>query len=467
MFNFRKCILVTFTLRTSTQNIKNKLIASYHRNPKMALLTVKTGGGKTYGAIHTFGQLFGDATLLVFTTAKVYASKQWERSVKDYNQVMGTKLKVICYNYDKLVMQKFINVISRKISLVANKPIILILDEVHRIKMSSAGKLSRRAKTIIALAKQPYIVTTLGLSATAFSNSYLDVSPYLIIAGYYSSKTQFLKEHVKHTNEYFQPIVTDQYGQISRDAFKDPDKIDRELASISVYVNTDSYQPDLTTHHETFTLTSEERSNYNQIMRDFYDGKNSLTPKYEYPIQARMAQEQLLATELASHKDTALIGIIEARRHQYFDGKVTPILIFYQYSSVYYHLLNLISYEYPEIPIVSVNGFANLTKEDLVKPRTQNAVYLIQYEAGGEGLDWQWSNISIFYEAPVRYEKFVQAKGRNVRSRSIMPHVFHYEFEYLDTLDSDRWDTNRNKRDFTKDVSERTFLKKDQAKENE
>lgn len=450
---------MVFTVRKSTEDIKNRLIASYQRNPKMALLTVKTGGGKTYGAIHTFGQLFGDATLLVFTTAKVYASKQWERSVKDYNQVMGTKLKIICYNYDKLIIPKFIKAISCKMSLVAKKPIVLILDEVHRIKMSSAGKLSKRANVIIKLSRNKHIVTTLGLSATAFSNSYLDVAPYLIMAGYYSSKTNFIQQHVKRLDKYFQPVVTDQFGVISRNAFKNPDQIDQELASITVYVNTDSYQPQVTKHHEYFSLTKEERTDYNQIMKDFYDGKNSLTPKYEYPIQARMAQEYMLATDLASHKDTSLLGIIEAREKGYFDKKIAPILVFYQYSSVYNHLYNLISYEYPELPIVSVNGFVNLSNEDLMKPKADNAIYLIQYEAGGEGLDWQWSNVSVFYEAPVRYEKFVQAKGRNVRSRSIMPRVFHYEFEYKNTLDSDRWDTNRNKKDFTKDVSERTFLK--------
>ena len=56
---------MTFTLRPSTVKIQQGLLASYKRNPKMALLTVKTGGGKTYGAIHTFGTLFKNAVLLV------------------------------------------------------------------------------------------------------------------------------------------------------------------------------------------------------------------------------------------------------------------------------------------------------------------------------------------------------------------------------------------------------------------
>ena len=161
---------MTFTLRPSTVEIAQKLYESYQRNNKIALLTVKTGGGKTYAAIHTFGQMFGKCTLLVFTTDKVAKSRQWQNSLTDYNQVMHTKMNIICNNYEKILSQKFLNELAKKLSLVENEPIILVLDEIHRIKMASAGKLSQRTKQLMKLAKQPYITTTLGLSATAFSN---------------------------------------------------------------------------------------------------------------------------------------------------------------------------------------------------------------------------------------------------------------------------------------------------------
>ena len=40
-----------------------------------------------------------------------------------------------------------------------------------------------------------------------------------------------------------------------------------------------------------------------------------------------------------------------------------------------------------------------------------------------------------------------------------MPKVYHFSLEYLKSYDSERWQTNREKKDFTKDVSRRTFLK--------
>ena len=216
-------------------------------------------------------------------------------------------------------------------------------------------------------------------------------------------------------------------------------------------VDTSNYLPILTKKHHVFNLANNEASQYNEIMQDYCRGET-----YEFPIQARMAQEHKLATDLAWHKDLYLLSILKRREQNKFDVKA-PVLIFYQYTAVYEHLKNLLHVAYPDYNIIGINGFTNLTSDELSKPKSNNSIYLVQYEAGGEGLDWQWSNISIFYEAPVRYEKFVQAKGRNLRNKSQMAHVYHFELEYANTLDSERWETNRGKRDFTDDVSERTF----------
>lgn len=444
---------MTFTLRPSTLYIREKLLESYQRNNKIAILTVKTGGGKTYGAIHTFGSIMPNATLLVFTTAKIVKSKQWERSVKDYNQVMQTNLKIICTNYDKLVSQKSINDIYQRLRLIHFQQVVLILDEVHRIKLAGNGKISKRSTMILKLAKQPFITTVLGLSATAFSNSYLDVAPYLVMAGYYRNKTEFLRKHIKKYDKYRQPVVTDDMGRITRDAFYFPEIIDAEIKSISVYVDTSQYKPLVHTYHEYFKLNHDERHLYNMI-EDAYRNK-----EYEYPIQARMDQERMLAQAIPTQKDIYLIGLINMQTQGIFNHLVTPILIFYQYTSVCIHLRNLLHQNFPNREIVMINGRAKVSNDVLKKPPADDAIYLVQYEAGGEGLDWQWSNISIFYESPVRYEKFVQAKGRNVRNKSQMPVVYQFELEFINTLDSERWETNRNKKDFTNDISKRTFLK--------
>lgn len=452
---------MTFTLRPSTVKIAEKLVNSYRRNPRIALLTVKTGGGKTYGAIHTFGQMFNKCTLLVFTTDKVVKSRQWQSSVKDYNEIMQTKIKIICSNYEKLLSQRFLNRMAQQLNMVGDEPIILVLDEIHRIKMASNFKFSKRAKVLLKLANKPYITTILGLSGTAFSNSYIDVVTYLIMAGYYRNKTDFQRQQIKYMNDYYQPVVKDKQGNILRSFFKDPDRIDREIKSITAYVDTHEYVPDLVDSHMTFKLSNSQKSEYQKIHLAFERGDynkiekdGSIRPGW---MTARIEQENLLVTTLATQKDQFILSLLKRQQANEFDG-IHPILIFYQYTLASEHLRNLLTYAAPEYRIVMVNGHAKISEEDMNEPHNLQSIYLVQYEAGGEGLDWQWSNISVFYEAPVRYEKYVQANGRNLRNKSIMPKVYHFGLEYSDTYDGLRWQVNRNKKDFTKNISERTFL---------
>ena len=146
---------MTFTLRESTVEITNKLTKIYQNIKNIALLTVGTGGGKTYGAIHTMGQYFPNALLLVFTTDKVKRSRQWESSVSDYNQVMNTNLNVLVSNYERTLIKDFEPTVetlftnARKLQ----KPVVMILDEVHKIKLSSSGKLSKRMEVILRFAE--------------------------------------------------------------------------------------------------------------------------------------------------------------------------------------------------------------------------------------------------------------------------------------------------------------------------
>ncbi|MFV4951567.1 helicase-related protein [Lactobacillus delbrueckii] len=197
------------------------------------------------------------------------------------------------------------------------------------------------------------------LTKSAISNSYLDLAPYLVMGGYYSSKTDFIRQQIKWFDDYHNQVITDNYesGEI------------------------------------------------------------------EFPIQARMMQEEVLATSGYAPKDLRLLNLLTRRDKGEF-GQIHPILIFYQYNKVCEHLIKMIQTVRPDLPIHTVNGHS---KDTLRKPHDESA-YLVQYEAGGEGLDWQWSNMSVFYEAPIRYEKYIQAKGRNLRNRKLMEHVYHFEF---------------------------------------
>lgn len=349
---------------------------------------------------------------------------------------MHTRLVSIVHNYEKLVLSDFNKKLMRQLKMT-KKPIVLILDEVHKIKLSGSGKASKRMKNLIKLTRSPLITTTLGLTATPFSNSYIDVAPYLILAGFYTSKSQFLKKHVKRFDQYWAPITGPKTGVVDKSYFNDPDLITERFRSIKVSVDTSKFYPKVTRYRLKSNLNSDARCEYNQIKKDYLHHEN-----YEYPIQARMAQQQLIS-RVDYEKDLQLLKILAWRK----TIKRAPVLIFYQYSSSLTNLLEVLTQRYPSYTIKIVNGNHKLDIKSA--PKDLDTIVLIQYQAGGEGLDWQWSNLSIFYEAPVQYETLVQARGRNIRDKTIMDNVYHFELETSKTIDSERWMVMQNHSNFT------------------
>ena len=99
-------------------------------------------------------------------------------------------------------------------------------------------------------------------------------------------------------------VITDNYGNISRFSFRNPDLIDRQLQEISVYLNTSQYIPDLTVSHEFFNISASTRWDLDMIDDAYESGK------IEFPIQARMMQEEVLATSGYAPKDLRLLNLL-------------------------------------------------------------------------------------------------------------------------------------------------------------
>lgn len=445
---------MTFQLRDTTIEMQKKIFDIYRISPKMAMLEVGTGGGKTYASIHIAAKIDPNIHLIIFTTNSIAKTPQWPNSIKDYNEVMSSKLTHDIYNYEILTATKKFPELLKHLNKIqkSGKQIFLILDEIHLIKLSSSAKASKRANEIITISRLPVTLTTLGLSATTISNSFLDVATYLIIAGFYRNSREFIRQHVKRYDDYHSPIVKDKSGQIREEYFKDPDQIKALYKMITVKVDTSKYLPKVHLEDYTFQLSKNYRKKYNQILSDYKLGV------YEYPIQARSAQQNMLVNNLSPQKDLALISVIERRKRGDFDKKTTPILIFYEYTVSLLHLERLLTELYPNYKLYYINGIRKKPKQ-MTKPPEDDAIYLIQYLSGGEGLDWQWSNCSIFYEGATRQDKFKQALGRNVRDKTVMSDVYHFYFKYKNTIDFTRWQVIQYKTEFTTKLSNELFYK--------
>ena len=164
------------------------------------------------------------------------------------------------------------------------------------------------------------------------------------MGGYYSSKTDFIRQQIKWFDDYHNQVITDNYGNISRFAFRNPDLIDRQLQEISVYLNTSQYMPDLTVGHEFFNISASTRWDLDMIDGAYESGE------IEFPIQARMMQEEVLATSGYAPKDLRLLNLLTRRDKGEF-GQIHPILIFYQYNKVCEHLIKMIQTVRLDLPI--------------------------------------------------------------------------------------------------------------------
>ena len=112
--------------------------------------------------------------------------------------------------------------------------------------------------------------------------------------------------------------------------------------------NTRQYMPDLTVSHEFFNISASTRWDLYMIDDAYESGK------IEFPIQARMMQEEVLATSGYAPKDLRLLNL-QRRRDKGEFGQIHPILIFYQYNKVCEHLIKMIQTMRPDLPIHTLN----------------------------------------------------------------------------------------------------------------
>lgn len=412
---------------------------------KICLIYTGTGGGKTYMSIHTIGNVDPQANIIVFTSAKHVASGEWDASVASYNEVQKTNLKIKATTYASITYdEKYQALIDTLKTNQGNS--YFILDEVQNIKNPT----SISAKRIITIMKHNLVNRMVALSATPIAESYLDALTLLILGGFYRNKSQFYREQNLRLDEYHQPIVRNRYGKIDRNLFGDPDLIDKQLASITVSIDTSKLLPPSRSITYTFELTDAERKEYNQIIRDYRNGA------YESIHQAIAAQRTFLA-EHCTQRNEALYQLITHPKR-----KKTPVLIFYMYVAELNALKEFIKKHLPEYDVIEVNGKSRKVKASQ-KPKKDDTLYLIQYRAGSEANNMPFAHLTIFYAPTNSGNQFIQSCGRNIRAYH-NDLITQIRFVVLNTLNAHLWyDIIDNKVSFNKEMQQ-IFLKNQLAK---
>ena len=427
--------------RDSTEYGANEIIKILAQN-RLALVNVGTGGGKTFMAIRAAAKKLPKVNLFVLTTKKQVDAHHWEDSIDSYNKVTGSDITYTVTNYEHIRTPKHFKPTLEMVSKVQDRPTILILDECQRMKGYSSTSTS---KSIIALSRLDNVIRTIGLSATLASNSILDACNYLILAGYYTSKTQFLNHHVKFFDDHFQPIVKDFSGNISPELINNYSQLVQLIDHITVTINTENKVPQRKAWQKIFKYDKATQKEYRQIIKDYKLGV------YDSVQTAIMAEREFVALHAGQRNQYVKELITDKNRPN------TPILIFYQYTIERETLWDYIKKELPDYEVKTIAG--DTKKLDVSKPKNPKTIFLIQYRAGGEGLNAPWSRFTIFYTPTNSYQDFKQAQGRNRRAGSTET-VYQVRLIVDKTINAHMWyDIIDNKQRFTKKLEAQLVTK--------
>lgn len=405
--------------RPATENAANAARQILKSN-RICLINAGTGGGKTYMSIHTIGGVDKNANIVVFTKAKQVASGEWTDSVANYNYACKTSIQIRATTYNSLVYPDKVNELYNWIK--SNKGFTyFILDEVQSIKNPT----SISAKQIIKFMQSNLINRMVALSATPVTESYSDAITLLVLAGFYRNKTHFYSDQQVRFDQYHQPIVKNRYGKIDRNLFGNPDKIDRQLASITVSIDTSKLLPPSKCLTYTFRLSDEDQEQYNQIIRDYRNGL------YDSIHSAIRDQRNFVATH-CSQRNQAMYELITNKNR-----KKTPVLIYYMYVVELKELKRFIKQKLPDYDIIEVNG-KNRKVNASKKPDKDDTIYLIQYRSGCEANNMPFAHLSIFYAPTTSGGQFIQSRGRNIRAYE-SDKITQIRFVVLNTINAHLW----------------------------
>lgn len=387
------------------------------------LVYVKAGGGKTFMSIEAAAKAMPNAHLLIFTTKKQKVNRNFEDSIDSYNQVMSTHLTYYVSTYDHLQLHdKFVQI---QADLAKQKPnsTIMILDEGHKVKNPT----SIRSKNMFKLQRMPQVIRSIFLTATPISNSILDAETYLIAAGMYRNKTQFERQHVIMRDQYHQPIVRDWRGNIDPHLIKNYNQVIQQLESISVIIDTQKLLPKTVRITKKFKFDRTTQKEYRKIRKALINGE------IENSQQALKQQRDFVATHSLERLQFVKEKILSPKRPN------GTVLIFYQYQTelevLKQYLIDILPKDYL---IKEINGHAKAF-DTSKPPKNSHSVFLIQYQAGGEGMNMAYSSFTIFFAPPVSYEKFEQAMGRNVRAFQKGP-VYQIRLQVDKTINQHYWE---------------------------
>lgn len=361
------------------------------------VLVMPTGFGKTIASLQSYDRyrsLVGhEVPLTVLAPSAVVKDGNWAKAIQAFNNEHPDRL------IDPVMIEsprRFMNICAhketkKKFSDAMGRKGVFIVDEVHQFKNPTA-------KQTKALSRFPHL-RKIGLTGTPLTNDpIMDQISYLILAGKYTSKTEFMRE--TRLDKF-----VDMYGRITI-YDKDTNTVnsgawpyyDTMLSEISEII----YRPDVNISDITMPDVVEtvnmvpESPDLNAKFRSLSQAKSK--GAFETSVDYLMsALETLLTDEV---RLDALVELVTK------PGVHQP-LVFFQHRVA----ADAIAERFAAEGITFSERSGHRNNVDLTSPDP----ILVQYQSGGTGVEVPDSTMTVFYENQRSYVMLRQAKGRNVR----------------------------------------------------
>lgn len=368
------------------------------RQKNLSLLVMPTGFGKTVMSLLAFDryrqQVGRDIPLIVVAPPKVLSSKSWHRAIQVFNNTFPDRRidPVMMESYQRLTSMIEHPGTKREV-LKAMKPDgVLIVDEFHHYKTPT----SKRTKAL----KKLNMFKILGLTATPLTNDpVMDQISYLVVSGQYNSKTEFYRvsglDH--HLDLWGNPAIYDKrsnrvnettwpYYRVMVEQFHDI------MYAPNVDIS-DVTMPEVDAQMVFLDESEELDAKWSSLCQQ------KSKQAFETPVDFMMSVVDMLMTD-PSRLDR-LVELVTG------DDVVQP-LVFFQNTSAKEAIAERFDRE--GIGYQVVDG-----SSDQAVDTSRRDPVLIQYQAGGAGIEFPDSNVTVFYQNQYSFSQLQQARGRNVR----------------------------------------------------
>lgn len=407
-----------FTTETA-KRLKSKL-----ENNRFSLLSLTQGTGKTYIAIKAVSLIDPNAHVLIISMAAKIQEKSWEASIDSFNEVEGTNITYGSMTFTKMKNPKHQKTLYDTIAEHGKSSAIIIFDEIQEIRNYKNTRKSI-ASANIDFIKRDKFTNIIGLSATPRPNDPFEMTNYLIMNGTFPNKTQVFNRYVAAYDDYHQPIYRNENDVNNKD------ELDKYIEDMTLYVESrDKLLPPITNRYITvkphegkpypFAGFNDERHPFEDVeKRTTEDHYKQALKYYKKGWIESITSLNIMLMEIIAGCPMRKFALYQLLNEYFETPDATPVIICYEFNREKAAIEEVcemagITYQY-------ING----QEKNQSEPENKRHAIILQYVAGGTGIELKFAHTMIFYMPTFKYNYFEQTKGRNVR-RGMKANIKHW-----------------------------------------